>query len=387
MSAIYSLIPFQLAEFWHYFLWNKPRHKPYALRSVKLAGLMYQEKIMRTSLKPFNSFNLECSAKKLIEATSSEALQQAWREATQQSEPVMILGEGSNVLFLENFDGTVIVNRIAGIAVTESEDAWHLHVGAGENWHKLVEYTLSNGMPGLENLAMIPGCAGSSPIQNIGAYGVELKQVCEYVHCVELETGKTLRVDNAECRFGYRDSIFKHEYQNRYAITAVGLRLNKRWVPVLTYGDLTQLDAATATPQDVFQSVCHMRKTKLPDPRIQGNAGSFFKNPVIGQAQAAELLKAWPRMPHYPQADGGVKLAAGWLIDQCQLKGYQTGGAAVHRQQALVLINEDNATSDDVVNLARAVRKRVGEQFNIWLEPEVRFIGHAGEVNAVERIS
>ncbi|WP_312315599.1 UDP-N-acetylmuramate dehydrogenase [Atlantibacter sp.] len=342
---------------------------------------------MRISLKPFNSFNLECSAKALIEASTPEALQHAWLEANRQNTPVMILGEGSNVLFLEDFDGTVIVNRIGGIAVTESDTAWHIHVGAGENWHKLVEYTLNNGMPGLENLALIPGCAGSSPIQNIGAYGVELKQVCEYVDCIELETGKTLRVDNATCRFGYRDSIFKHEYQNRYAITAVGLCLKKNWVPVLTYGDLIQLDAATVTPQEVFQSVCHMRQTKLPDPRVQGNAGSFFKNPVIGEAQAAQLMQTYPRMPHYPQTNGGVKLAAGWLIDQCQLKGYQTGGAAVHRQQALVLINADNATSADVVNLARTVRQRVGEQFNIWLEPEVRFIGHNGEVNAVERIS
>lgn len=342
---------------------------------------------MRTSLKPFNSFNLECSAKKLIEATTPESLQQAWLESTRQGEPVMILGEGSNVLFLEDFDGTVIVNRIAGITVTETDRAWHIHAGAGENWHKLVEYTLDKGMPGLENLALIPGCAGSSPIQNIGAYGVELKHVCEYVDCIELETGNILRIEAADCRFGYRDSIFKHEYQNRYAITAVGLRLNKRWVPVLTYGDLAQLDPATATPQDVFDSVCHMRQTKLPDPRVQGNAGSFFKNPVISAELAAQLIEHFPRIPHYPQADGSVKLAAGWLIDQCQLKGYQVGGAAVHRQQALVLVNVDNAISSDVVRLAHDVRQRVGEQFNIWLEPEVRFIGRTGEVNAVEKIS
>ncbi len=342
---------------------------------------------MRISLKPFNSFNLECRAKKLIEAATPESLQQAWLDAVRQGEPVMILGGGSNVLFLKDFDGTVIINRIAGIAVTETEEAWHIHVGAGENWHKLVEYTLNNGMPGLENLALIPGCTGSSPIQNIGAYGVELKQVCEYVDCIELATGKILRVDNADCQFGYRDSIFKQAYQNRFAIIAVGLRLNKRWMPVLTYGDLAQLDPATVTPQQVFHSVCHMRQTKLPDPRVQGNAGSFFKNPVISAEQAARLIEQFPRIPHYPQADGSVKLAAGWLIDQCQLKGYRVGGAAVHRQQALVLVNLDNATSQDVVSLAHHVRQRVGERFNIWLEPEVRFIGQAGEVNAVETIS
>lgn len=153
----------------------------------------------------------------------------------------MILGEGSNVLFLENYAGTVILNRLKGIEVNETAGAWHLHVGAGENWHQLVRYALDNNMPGLENLALIPGCVGSSPIQNIGAYGVELHRVCDYVDCVELETGKRLRLSAAECRFGYRDSIFKNEYQDRVAIVAVGLRLSKQWQPVLTYGDLTRL--------------------------------------------------------------------------------------------------------------------------------------------------
>lgn len=242
-------------------------------------------------------------------------------------------------------------------------------------------------MPGLENLALIPGCVGSSPIQNIGAYGVELQRVCEYVDCVELSTGKHLRVNAAECRFGYRDSIFKHEYQDRFAIVAVGLRLPKQWQPVLTYGDLTRLDPTTVTPQQVFDSVCHMRTTKLPDPKVNGNAGSFFKNPVVTGNIAQELLAKFPTAPHYPQADGSVKLAAGWLIDQCQLKGMRIGGAAVHQQQALVLINADNATSQDVVQLAHHVRQKVGEKFNVWLEPEVRFIGPQGEMNAVEIIA
>ena len=242
-------------------------------------------------------------------------------------------------------------------------------------------------MPGLENLALIPGCVGSSPIQNIGAYGVELQRVCEYVDCIELATGKHLRVSATECRFGYRDSIFKHEYQDRFAIVAVGLRLPKQWQPVLTYGDLTRLDPTTVTPQQVFDSVCHMRTTKLPDPKVNGNAGSFFKNPVVTGNIAQELLAKFPTAPHYPQADGSVKLAAGWLIDQCQLKGMRIGGAAVHQQQALVLINAGHATSQDVVQLAHHVRQKVGEKFNVWLEPEVRFIGPLGEVNAVEIVA
>ncbi|CZY76828.1 UDP-N-acetylmuramate dehydrogenase [Enterobacter hormaechei] len=342
---------------------------------------------MNHSLKPWNTFGIQRNANQIVRADSAQQLLNAWQNATENGEPVLILGEGSNVLFLDDFAGTVIVNRIMGIERKESADSWHLHVGAGENWHHLVQYTLEKGMPGLENLALIPGCAGSSPIQNIGAYGIELKNVCEYVDCIELATGNAQRLTAEQCRFGYRDSIFKHDYQDRFVIVAVGLRLAKAWKPVLTYGDLARLDPATVTPREVFDSVCHMRMTKLPDPKVNGNAGSFFKNPVIGSENAKAFLAGWPTAPHYPQADGSVKLAAGWLIDQCELKGTTLGGAAVHRQQALVLINQSNATSEDVVNLAHHVRQRVGEKFNVWLEPEVRFIGRTGEVNAVETIA
>lgn len=342
---------------------------------------------MNHSLKPWNTFGIARQAAQIIRAESEQQLIDTWQASIKDQQPVLILGEGSNVLFLDDFAGTVIVNRISGIQVVEKADAWHLHVGAGENWHKLVEYTLAEGIAGLENLALIPGCVGSSPIQNIGAYGIELQHVCDYVDCVELTTGKRERLSAEQCRFGYRDSIFKHEYQGRYAIVAVGLRLPKVWRPVLTYGDLTRLDPATVTPQAVFDVVCHMRITKLPDPKVNGNAGSFFKNPVINASVAQSLLAQFPAAPHYPQADGSVKLAAGWLIDQCHLKGIAIGGAEVHRQQALVLINTGEATSQDVVQLAHHVRQQVGEKFNVWLEPEVRFIGHAGEVNAVEIIA
>lgn len=342
---------------------------------------------MNHSLKPWNTFGIAHQAAHIVRAENKQQLLSAWQEAVNKQHPVLLLGEGSNVLFLEDFAGTVIVNRIMGIEVVDQPDAWHLHVGAGENWHKFVQYTLDNGMPGLENLALIPGCVGSSPIQNIGAYGIELQHVCEYVDCLELETGNMLRLSAEECRFGYRDSVFKHHYQDRYAIIAVGFRLLKAWQPILTYGDLTRLDPHRVTPQDVFNSVCHMRMTKLPDPKVNGNAGSFFKNPVITAQEAQALLAQFPAAPHYPQADGNVKLAAGWLIDQCDLKGTTLGGAAVHRQQALVLINTGDATSNDVVKLAHHVRKQVGNKFNVWLEPEVRFIGQAGEVNAVEIIA
>ena len=342
---------------------------------------------MSTSLKPFNTFGIQANASRIVIAETVEQLKDAWSEAVAANMPVLILGEGSNVLFLEDYSGTVIINRISGIEVTEENDAWYLHVGAGENWHHLVENTLQQGMPGLENLALIPGCVGSSPIQNIGAYGVELKNVCHYVDCIDLISGEMHRLDNSQCQFGYRDSIFKHEYQSHYAIIAVGLRLPKQWQPVLSYGDLARLDAENVTPQEVFDAVCHMRMTKLPDPRVNGNAGSFFKNPVVDAEQASILLAAFINIPHYPQPDGSIKLAAGWLIDQCQLKGYKVGGATVHQQQALVLINESGASSLDVVGLAHLVRQRVGEKFNVWLEPEVRFIGTCGEVSAVETIA
>lgn len=342
---------------------------------------------MNFSLKPWNTFGIDQRANEIVCAENQQQLLHAWQSAATLHHPVLILGEGSNVLFLEPFQGTVIVNRIKGIEITESPEAWHLHVGAGENWHHLVQQTLEQGMPGLENLALIPGCVGSSPIQNIGAYGVELKRVCDYVDGVELTTGKPLRLTATECRFGYRDSIFKHEYQDRVAIVAVGLRLPKQWQPVLTYGDLTRFDPATVTPQQIYDAVCHMRTTKLPDPKVNGNAGSFFKNPVVATEVAQALLAQFPNAPHYPQPDGSVKLAAGWLIDQCQLKGTQIGGAAVHRHQALVLINASEAKSEDVIRLAHHVRQKVGKKFNVWLEPEVRFIGRMGEVNAVEVIA
>lgn len=342
---------------------------------------------MSQSLKPWNTFGIDRNAAKITRVESISQLLDSWKQATAQKLPVLILGEGSNILFLEDYAGSVLVNRIKGIVTTEKADAWYLHVGAGENWHALVTHTLENGMPGLENLAMIPGRVGSSPIQNIGAYGVELQKFCAYVDCVELETGKEKRLLPEECRFGYRESIFKHEYQHRYAIVAVGFRLPKNWEPVLTYGDLTRLNPKTVTPGEIFDTVCHMRTTKLPDPKIQGNAGSFFKNPVICREQAEQFLAAFPQAPHYPQSDGNVKLAAGWLIDRCQLKGKVIGGAAVHRHQALVLINEHNATSEDIVRLAHEVRQTVGATFDIWLEPEVRFMGRYDEVNAVEAIA
>ncbi|WJV55958.1 UDP-N-acetylmuramate dehydrogenase [Prodigiosinella aquatilis] len=340
-----------------------------------------------TSLKQLNSFSLPVCAADVVVAKTREQLIFAWNRAKTLQQPALILGEGSNVLFLEDFSGSVILNRIKHIEIEEKDIAWDLHIGAGENWHHLVEYTLNRNIAGLENLALIPGCVGSAPIQNIGAYGVELKKFCSYVDLLDLNSGITNRLTANECQFGYRESIFKHQYRNGFAITAVGLSLKKAWEPVLEYGTLTGLDTQTITPKQIFDAVCNMRRSKLPDPAIIGNAGSFFKNPVISGQQAIELLKKYPLAPHYPQSGGDVKIAAGWLIDQCHLKGFQIGGAAVHNQQALVLINRNEATSQDIIKLAHHVLLQVAEKFDIWLEPEVRFIAHDGEVNAMEVLS
>lgn len=339
------------------------------------------------SLKSWNTFSLDARARHISVVKTIEDLCQCWQESARQKEPVLLLGEGSNVLFLEDFAGQVIINRIKGISVEEAEDAWLVHVGAGENWHQLVETLLEQNLAGLENLALIPGCTGSAPIQNIGAYGVELEQVCHYVDVVRLRDGTVQRLTAAECQFGYRDSIFKHHYREGYAIVAVGLYLRKNWTPVLSYGDLKNLDPLTVTPRQVFDAVCAMRRSKLPDPEVTGNAGSFFKNPLVSAETAAYLQARYPDIPHYPQERGEVKLAAGWLIDQCSLKGFRHGGAAVHQQQALVLINAENASGQDIVDLARIVRQRVAEKFTVWLEPEVRFIAAQGETDAVEVIA
>lgn len=339
---------------------------------------------MNQSLTPFHTFRLPAKASKIIEFSSAEELLSEWRKATKTNRPVLILGQGSNVLFLEDFDGVVLVNKLKGIRHSEDKDFHYLHVQAGENWHELVKWSLRHGIAGLENLALIPGVTGSAPIQNIGAYGVEFERVCDFVDVLNLRTGERFRLSKAECGFGYRDSVFKHQYADGFAIISVGLKLAKAWKPVLNYGSLSKFDPQTVTPGQIFDEVCAVRASKLPNPAEVGNAGSFFKNPVIEFAKFAQIQTAYPNIPHYPQADGSVKLAAGWLIDQCALKGFRIGGAAVHTQQALVLINKENATGRDVAELAKAVRRRVREKFDVDLHPEVRFIGRNGEVNGEE---
>ena len=336
------------------------------------------------SLAPFHTFGLDVKAREIVIAETAQDLVSIWQDERYREWPKLILGQGSNMLFCEDFAGIVVLNRITGVEIEETVDDFLLHVGAGEDWHQLVTQTVDKGIPGLENLALIPGCVGSSPIQNIGAYGVELKDICAYVDTVELLSGKQSRLTAGQCQFGYRDSVFKHALKESHAITAVGFRLSKAWTPVISYGPLAQFDPASVTAKQILEAVCEIRQSKLPDPKVLGNAGSFFKNPVVEERVVEHLLAHYPAMPHYPQSNGMVKLAAGWLIDQCQLKGRQIGGARVHDQQALVLVNYHHAQIDDVLHLAQFVVDSVKEKFGIELEHEVRFMAGAKETTLAE---
>lgn len=340
----------------------------------------------RASLQTLNTFHIPVFAREIISVYSAEELQKEWLQAQRNRQPHLILGEGSNVLFLEHFAGTVILNRISGIERQEDNTHWYLHVGAGEKWHPLVNYCLENNMPGLENLALIPGYSGTAPIQNIGAYGVEFSDVCRYVDFLQFDSGKVERLSSAECHFSYRNSLFKTTYKDRGAVVATGLKLAKAWRPVLRYGELRNWSPNATTPQQVYDFVCQTRQSKLPDPDILGNAGSFFKNPVVSQDRVQQLIKQYPDMPVYPYSETQSKLSAGWLIDRAGLKGFTLGGAHVHQQQALVIVNTGNAQSQDIVQLAKHIRNAVIDRFAVYLEPEVRFIARDGEIDPLEVI-
>lgn len=330
------------------------------------------------SLLTLNTLALDAHCLWLAEVAQVDDLQQLVTKPELTDLPRLVLGGGSNVLFCNDFAGLVVLNRLKGIQLQDEGEHWLLHVAAGEEWHQLVCHALQQGWYGLENLALIPGTVGAAPVQNIGAYGVELASFCAYVEAFNWQSGQLERIDAADCHFGYRDSIFKHEYQDSHFITAVGLRLPKAWTPVLAYGPLAALgDAPTA--QAIFDTVCATRRAKLPDPAVLGNAGSFFKNPVVTRALADTLKQQYPHMPCYPAGEGQAKLAAGWLIDQCGLKGFAIGRAAVHQEQALVLVNLGGASAMELIALAAHVCDSVEQKFGVVLEHEVRFMGLTGE--------
>lgn len=326
-----------------------------------------------TSLAPYHTFGIEQTCQYLVTVTSLEELIAVYQSPQWQDLPKLLLGKGSNMLFTEPYQGVVIINQLLGKQVVETSQAYHLHIAGGEDWPQLVAWCVENGYAGLENLALIPGCAGSAPIQNIGAYGVEFKDICEYVEILCLDSFEVKRLTRDECQFGYRDSIFKHQLYQKAIVTGVGLVLAKEWQPNVGYGPLQQLQSPT--PRAIFERVCQVRMEKLPDPSVNGNAGSFFKNPVIPEAHFNNLKNQHPDMVAYPAGQGLVKVAAGWLIDQCGLKGHEVGGAQVHPNQALVIVNRGDASAQDVVILAAKVRDCVWQTYAIALEHEVRFMG------------
>ncbi|MCY9844258.1 UDP-N-acetylmuramate dehydrogenase [Vibrio caribbeanicus] len=327
-----------------------------------------------------HTFSISQTCSYLVEVTTIDEIKYVYQKREWLKLPKLILGKGSNVLFTQPFQGIVVVNNLLGKSVNETDTHWLLHIAGGEDWPELVKWSVEQGYYGLENLALIPGCAGSAPIQNIGAYGVELKDICEYVDILCLETFNTKRMNSEECQFGYRDSIFKHDLFEKVIILAIGLKLPKQWSANTDYGPLQSLKSEMPSAPQVYEQVCTIRMEKLPDPAKVGNAGSFFKNPIISNQLFEDLKKQFPDLAAYPTEDG-VKVAAGWLIEQCQLKGHQIGGAQVHPKQALVLINKNNATANDVIKLAATVRQAVLKKYQIALEHEVRFIGSHGETN------
>ena len=327
------------------------------------------------SLKPYNTFGLPAVARTLVRITSDADVRRVVDHPQLGTAAKFVLGGGSNIILTKDMPQVVLKVEVRGIRLVEERpDAWIVEAGAGESWHALVAQTLADGIAGLENLALIPGTVGATPVQNIGAYGVELKDRFESLDAVDLVTGRTQTLHADICAFAYRDSVFKHVLANRTVITRVRFRCPKPWQPVLGYLDLERKMHETGihqpSPQQVFDWVCAIRRAKLPDPSVLGNAGSFFKNPVVTAEQCRDIIGRDPEIVHYPLPDGSIKLAAGWMIDACGWKGKSVGQAGVYEKQALVLVNRGGAIGSEVMLLAGAIQESVYGRFGIRLEPE-----------------
>ncbi len=330
--------------------------------------------IRNYSLLAHNTFGIEASCRRFLEYDTVEEAQQIVKGLTAADSPLLILGGGSNLLLTGNYPGTVLHSAIKGIEVFDS-DFVYLRCGSGEVFDDVVAYAVAHGFHGAENLSIIPGEVGASAVQNIGAYGVEAKDLIYKVEAVEIATGKVVSFGNADCQYSYRQSKFKHEWKDKYLITHVVYRLSKKFVPDLDYGNirasLADRGIEQPTAQQLREVIIDIRNAKLPDPRIQGNAGSFFMNPIVSKGMYEELAAQYPGMPHYTVDAEHEKIPAGWMIDQCGWKGKSLGKAGVHDKQALVLVNRGGAKGEDIVRLCDAIRKDVKEKFGIDIEPEV----------------
>ena len=331
------------------------------------------------SLQAHNTFGVDANAQAYLEVSSVDTLRAVRKDVTLARLPRLVLGGGSNLLLTRDFPGLVLHMRSTGIEVV-GDDAQNVYVkaAAGENWHRFVQWTLQHDFRGLENLSLIPGSVGAAPIQNIGAYGVEVKERFHSLTAFDFETGEIFMLDHRACAFGYRDSIFKHGLRDRAVILDVTFALPKQWQPNIRYADVAQelaaRDLATPSANEISAAVIAIRSRKLPDPAVVGNAGSFFKNPLVSGTLRNSLLAQHPQLISYAQPDGRFKLAAGWLIDQCGWKGRSIGAAGVYEKQALVLVNRGGATGGEIAQLAAAIRKDVEARFGVTLEPEPIFV-------------
>jgi len=327
------------------------------------------------SLRPYNSFGLPAVAHTLVRVTNEADVRRVVDHPTLGVQAKFVLGGGSNIVLTRDMPQVVLKVEVMGRRLVEERaDAWIVEAGAGEPWHDFVMWTLAQGYPGLENLALIPGTVGASPVQNIGAYGIELKDRFDALDLVDLRTGLTATLGADLCAFGYRDSVFKHSLAGRSVITRVRFCLPKPWRPVLGYLELERKLEETGftrpSAQQVAEWVIGIRRAKLPDPAVIGNAGSFFKNPVVTPEQCRDIIGRDPEIVHYPMPDGSIKLAAGWMIDACGWKGKSVGQAAVYERQALVLVNRGGAIGAEVMTLAKAIQESVYGRFGIRLETE-----------------
>jgi UDP-N-acetylmuramate dehydrogenase len=328
------------------------------------------------SLKKYNTFGIDVTAKYFANFTSLTELAAL---LTEQTFPILILGGGSNILFTKNYNGLVLKNELKGISKINEDDKYvYVQAAAGENWHEFVMYCIDNDWAGVENLSLIPGCVGASPMQNIGAYGVELKDIFHSLEAYHKKENKLVTFTLQDCEFGYRESIFKNKYKNEFTITSVTFKLSKTPTFNITYGaieqELTRMGVKQLSIKAISNAVINIRKSKLPNPFVIGNAGSFFKNPEVKNEQFLKLKENFENIIGYPQSNGNTKIAAGWLIEQCGFKGKRFGDAGCHAQQALVLVNYGNANGNQIFELSDRIIVSVGQKFGIALQREVNII-------------
>lgn len=331
------------------------------------------------SLKPYNTFGIDVKAEQFVEVKTVEEIQVLCTTFNLHERKTLVIGGGSNLLLTQDFDGMVIRMNLTGMdAIKEDNDHVWIKAMSGEIWNDFVQYCVQKNLGGVENLSLIPGCVGAAPMQNIGAYGVEIKDTFEELFAVEIESGKLVKFSNHECKFGYRESIFKHEAKNKYIIVSVTFKLQKNPQLNISYGAISDVLKAKGINnpgiKDVSEAVIEIRNSKLPNPKVLGNSGSFFKNPEIDEQDYNALKAQFPQIPGYPTLPGKVKVPAGWLIEQCGWKGKRVGETGAHKDQALVLVNYGNATGNEIYQMALTIQNSVQEKFGIHISPEVNII-------------